>query len=256
MEYIYYNISMELKMSEKFYKLRKYYGYDVINNKYCVNEEKAEIVKYIFKLYLQEKNLNIVYKILNEKNIKTINNKKWKDTSVILILENEVYLGKRYLKLGKDKILLENSHEAIIDNDTFEKAQELLKIRKERMKNNYPLKSFFRCNTCKSGYSRVRQDFICGTRIKTGKRNCSENVKIPITELENICIGLIRFYNTYSDVKVDEKLTSMKKIAHNGTIITKDEKLKYIIFQMKEEEKIKWIQYKENGNEGIYAEIR
>src|SRR5699024_2651598 len=124
--------------------------------KLIVDEEAAEVVKYIFNEYINGKGLAYIAHRLNERKIdcpsvykqrnsryhcKAISN-LWGHNTIKSILTNKVYTGdliqhkgemvsykvKKYRLLPKTEYLIkENTHEAIIDKKTFELAQDILK---------------------------------------------------------------------------------------------------------------------------------
>lgn len=146
------------------------YGYEMIDPKqqlFKVDEITAEIVKLIFKLYIENgwgykkisnylTDNSIPTPRMREKEIKELQGKsynrpvkkEWSIISVSTILSNDFYIGT--LRTGKytrkkinggdikinseDHNVFENNHEAIIDKKTFELAQRLLK---SRSTNNY-----------------------------------------------------------------------------------------------------------------------
>ena len=140
------------------------FGYmkDTTNkNHLIINEEQAEVVKLIFDLALKGNTYHYIAQYLTERKIKTpasyynyVWNTKcinanclsqeygvWVDTTIKAILTNRIYTGdavqgktkKINYKLKKtvknnpnDYIIVENTHEAIIDKDTFNYVQTLL----------------------------------------------------------------------------------------------------------------------------------
>ena len=125
-----------------------------------IDEEPAEIVKYIFKRYLESQNIYAISQELSENGIMTpleykkskgenlfipgkkINVSFWKDSTVKRILTNEVYTGclvqgkrrkisyksKKIIETDEDEwIKVENTHEAIIPQSAFEEVQRLIK---------------------------------------------------------------------------------------------------------------------------------
>ena len=133
------------------------------NNKLVVDKVACIVVKDIFNLYLKGYGYSAIAKYLNDKNIPSpslhkyrqgiklnvVSNKareeiKWNSNAIKTILKNEVYLGKlvqgkrttvsykNHKIINKDKCLwisYPNTHEAIIDEDTFNKVQREMKNR-------------------------------------------------------------------------------------------------------------------------------
>ena len=124
-----------------------------------IDEEPAEIVKYIFKRYLESQNIYAISQELSENGVMTpleyknskgenlfnpgkkINVSFWKDSTVKRILTNEVYTGclvqgkrrklsykcKKIIEMDEtDWIKVENTHDAIISQYVFDEVQRLI----------------------------------------------------------------------------------------------------------------------------------
>ncbi len=155
-------------------------------NHLVINKEQAEIVKLIFALALQGNTYHFIAGELTKRKIKTpasyysyIWNTKcinknclsqdkgvWVDTTVKAILTNQIYAGdivqgktkKINYKLKKtiknnpdDYIVVLNTHEAIIDRDTFNYVQTLLpkNVKRPEKKRFYLLDGLLYCGDCK-----------------------------------------------------------------------------------------------------------
>ena len=107
-------------------------GYDIKDKKLVVNPAEAKTVRTIFKRYLALKSFQ---KLIDELNAKGIVTKKRKITSKIAggipftygplayLLKNRTYLGET----GHGGDWFPGEHEPIIDRDTFDNVQRLLK---------------------------------------------------------------------------------------------------------------------------------
>ncbi|MBW7649775.1 recombinase family protein [Anoxybacillus sp. ST4] len=157
------------------------YEYDADKGKYVVNEEEAEIVKEIFKMYTEQNvGTRTIAHELNQRGIKTRRGKKWDGTAVKRLLINEKYIGQvilnRYTKpdvtyLGRkiernpsEWIIFDNAIPPIIDKETFEKAQEILEQRVRELpdgtkKGSKIVKNIFHkkliCAKCGAYFTRV-----------------------------------------------------------------------------------------------------
>lgn len=154
-------------------------------NHLIINEEQASIVRLIFDLALKGNTYHYIAQYLTERKIKTpasyynyIWNTKcstecisqeygvWVDTTIKTILTNQIYVGdtvqgktkKINYKLKKavknnpnDYIIVENTHEAIIDRDTFNYVQTLLpkNVKRPEKKRFYLLDGLLYCGDCK-----------------------------------------------------------------------------------------------------------
>lgn len=107
------------------------YSYNKLYKKLEVNEEEAEIVRLIFKLYL-EFGVNNISKVLEDKGLKLRGNKKWYKQSIMSIIRNPIYIGRQqYGKWANTNMKMQpyNSELQIIENEVWKKAQELRKNR-------------------------------------------------------------------------------------------------------------------------------
>ena len=104
--------------------------------------EEAEIVQNIFDLYVQGNGVRKIKKYLESHGIKTVTGKsEWSTSTIDRMLSNEKYIGKvlmqktytpDFLTGKKEKnlgqlamYLVENAHEPIIDQETFDRVQEI-----------------------------------------------------------------------------------------------------------------------------------
>ncbi len=155
-------------------------------NHLVINNEQADIVKLIFNLALKGNTYHYIAQELTKRKIKTpaayynyVWNTKcintncisqeygvWVDTTIKAILTNRIYVGdtvqgktkKINYKLKKvvknkpnDFIIVKNTHEAIIDRDTFEFVQTLLpkNVKRPEKKRFYLLDGLLYCGDCK-----------------------------------------------------------------------------------------------------------
>ena len=145
------NVKKGLKMKMKRGELVGFqgclgYDYHPEDKSITVNEEEAEIVRYIFKRYVEGAGGSVIGQELENLGYKTkYGNSTWVPTTVLGIIKNEKYKGD--LLLGKtftvdpiskrrldnmgeeDQFYIRNHHEPIISEEIFEKAQEILNWR-------------------------------------------------------------------------------------------------------------------------------
>lgn len=144
-------------------------------------------------------------------------NGKWNDVTVRVLLRNEAYIGnmvqnkrgtvsyknhKQIDKPKKDWIRVENTHEPIIDMDTWELTQEIDRMRSHPRYNKLKEISLFggllRCMDCgfnmrhqterrrrKNGTEAVYESYMCGNYSRSGHSACSTHSIYlrPLTEL-------------------------------------------------------------------------
>ncbi len=212
-------------------------------NVFEIDEPSAEIVKYTFSLALEGKSCRDIAMILNAKKIPTpaqyANLKpprhqgpysgKWSSERVSWTLKNEVYIGSmvqgrsqkvsfkskkcRHIPREEWKVV-ENTHPAIIDKETFEKANMLIDSRRHTRSRTYDylLKGIIYCHECQHPLAIINRPladgtdslyFICRTYQRFTKYDtCTcHNIKVDIVtnavteQVRNIC----KLYLNYLD---------------------------------------------------------
>ena len=180
-------------------------GYRFQNGQFVVVPEEAEIVKRIFREYLDGLGATAIMKGLNEDGIRTRVGKAWRTEGVLKILRNYNYTGnlilqKTYRENHLTKHKMKNNgekpqyhavgtHEAIIDLSTFEAVQEELARRSEYYSGKkpstvtYPFTGLIICDGCGKHYRRKTTAtgivWICSTYNTHGKKACADSKAIP-----------------------------------------------------------------------------
>lgn len=189
-----------------------------------IDPYSAGIVKKIFNLKIRGYSNSFIANKLSEEKILTPNvyngrtksgtYVRWNAETIAYILNNQVYVGlliqrkyERYNLKSKKKRLLNseewiiknNNHEAIIDEEVFEKVKRENKRSVIRHKKyNYLLKGLVKCNDCKNAMivRRIKGDavYCCKTYAKYGKSVCKmhyfrESIlnKLIIDNLTKLC---------------------------------------------------------------------
>ena len=104
------------------------YGYRVGSRRRLeLVPEEAVVVRYIFRLYLQEGlGIRRIARCLNEESVKTRRGGNWSMVSIRDILRNRAYLGT-YSRFG---VRVPGSHPALISPDDFRRVQDCLMARR------------------------------------------------------------------------------------------------------------------------------
>ncbi|HEM6404609.1 TPA: recombinase family protein [Streptococcus suis] len=141
----------------------KFMGYDKDENgRLIINPQQAETVKYIYEKFLEGYSPESIAKYLNDNEIPGWTGKaNWYPSAIQKMLQNEKYKGDALLQktftvdfLTKKRIAndgqvnqyyVENSHEAIIDKDTWELVQ-LELARRKAYREEHQLKSYIMQN--------------------------------------------------------------------------------------------------------------
>ena len=217
------------------------YGYRWEGDQLVIEPEEAAIVRRIFQNFLDGKSRLETEREFAAEGITTANGCRWVDSNIKVILTNITYTGnlllqKEYIegpltkKRKKNRgelpqFYVEDTHEAIIDKETFDYVQAEMARRKElgafanKSLNITCFTSKLKCSHCGCSYVRNQRanrtkhtstygDTIvawgCGTTKKKGRR-CSRK-DIPERVLREVCakaLGLNEFDEDIFLAKVD-----------------------------------------------------
>mgnify|MGYP004509004431 FL=1 len=192
------------------------FGYDKTIGDYfnlSINENEAMAIRQIFQWYTEEGyGGSKIANMLNERGIKTKRGNNWSQNSVCRILTNEIYTGK--IINGKEEIAdfltgqRKEKDESewfvtirpelrIIEDEVFDKAQDILKgrhdsfkITHERQSNKYLFSTLIKCKECGWSFRRtVRQykntyvRWVCSGHNGKGADSCPNAVTVDEEEL-------------------------------------------------------------------------
>lgn len=215
-----------------------------------IDEEAAKVVKLIYELTLNGLGRTAIAKKLNElgilnptghralelkMRIPVAENKRsikysWCSTTVRQILQNEMYCGDLIQKKGKlisykihkrvllpkeEWIVVKDTHEPIIDRDTFDKVQKEILSRDTRMNTDGKISIFaghIKCADCEramskkvpgkyNGQARNYYHYMCSAYMRSGGTKCSKH-SIKNDELEKAVLESIKVQiGLISDIK-------------------------------------------------------
>jgi DNA invertase Pin-like site-specific DNA recombinase/chaperonin cofactor prefoldin len=222
------------------------------------NPETAPVVRNIFKWYSSGVGLSDIVSKLNDMNIPTPsaykgtkfsnrckNNEQWTISSVRKILHNRMYTGdmvqnvqtkvsyKSEKKITLDKslwIIVENTHEALIDKDTFNSIQnnsnEIPKVKTERKKRLF--ENLIYCKECGNYLTvayRRNHDYWsvnCNKYARDPRRRLCEPHFFPYNYLEEQLLK--RVLKTLKSYIRDLDIDSVnKKVSDSLNVTTGDE---------------------------------
>lgn len=232
-------------------------------HKLVVDEEAAEVVRTIFKWFIEgksvigiTKNLNALgipnpseykrQKGFNYKHTNKNNDGLWCDSTVRRMLRNQMYIGnmvqgkntnlsykikKCRAKPKEEWIIVESTHEPIIDKETFEKAQSLFNrnTRTSPKKTEVDLFSgFVKCADCHRAMSKkvnkhaygVYKYYRCVTASKKSKTACSpHSIRIDVLE-KTVLSSIQNMIDTAVELeKILDKIN--RQAVKNGDTLTK-----------------------------------
>ena len=204
-------------------------------SKLIVDEEAAGVVKLIFEKFVSGESILGITKDLNEMGVPNpsmykklkglkykhpagkINDGLWPDSSVRRILKNEMYIGnmvqgknttisykiKQCVAVPKEEwFVVEGTHEAIIDSETFAKAQALFNLNTRKPPQEKELNLFaglVRCADCRRIMNKKSNKHLygeyhyyrCVTKRRMKKGGCT-NHTIRIDKLEEAVLVFLQ----------------------------------------------------------------
>ncbi len=247
---------IERKKAGNFLGVTAPYGYRKDpNNKFhlIINEKETEVVKRVFRLYLEGNGLTRIAQILTKDGIpvpgesrdigktrRTALYGSWKQTTIRRILDNRVYLGelvqfkrrkinykskRRITVPEEERYICRGTHEAIIDEESFNAVQNILKKNKsfKGTKHDYLFKGLLFCNECGARlnvtysnyalkrYGEYRYTTICYSYSRLYSDICTRHSN-SIPELEEVLIKHIKeVCSRYINENLQDELISMAK---------------------------------------------
>ena len=191
------------------------FGYRISKEKIEIDMETAPIVLEIFERVIAGDTFGVISRDLNSRGIPGVLGGKWCVQRIRDIVRNEKYTGNAMLQkhfrnnhLEKKKcrntgelpmFYAEDTHPAIIDEDTFNAAQAILHEIQSKQKNRpAPKHSEFTgklyCPHCSKNYKRTKSSgtvgWNCSTYLSQGKAYC-HGKKIPETTLKAVCASVL-----------------------------------------------------------------
>lgn len=234
------------------------FGYKVDpkdKNHLVIDEIEGPIIKRIFDLFVNGYKINQIRNILNDEKIPTFSITRnrsferggkngniygyWSSTTLKKILKNKLYTGDmvqnrrnrinyKYRKIvcnPEEKwIIVENTHEALIDKNIFEKVQEILPIQKQRKdkRETFLLDGLLKCADCghnigiRSRRANGKTTTVCNyyRKYKAEYNLCSSH-GFDYDTLENSIIHIIK--NIMSSLSSDKIENAVQKEYNKNT---------------------------------------
>jgi site-specific DNA recombinase len=191
------------------------YRLNPVTRRLEVDEEFADTVVTIFRLFTKERCGTFrIAELLNDSGHYTKNGRLWSRVTVRRVLNNPVYVGdtiygrtrntlrRIYDEHGYSKvrgrsrmpeadwIVVTDTHPPLVDRDTFERAQDLLRERNHpgAKRAKHPLTGILRCGRCGSGMvcqaqrhsGKEYRYYTCTRAFRFGRGRCSQpNLNAP-----------------------------------------------------------------------------
>lgn len=212
-------------------------------------EEEAEIIRSIYKMFLDGKTARTIADSLTGRGIPTPAGKKvWSVSTIMSILQNEKYKGDALLqktytadfltkKVRKNKgelpqYYIENSHPAIIDRETFDLVQKEIERRRpvrRQLHRSSPFNAKIVCGDCGGFYGRKvwhsgskYEKSIWRCNRKYDGESCCTTPNLDECELEN---AFVSAFNQFLKEKEKHMVQMEKLLARLSDTMTLEKQL-------------------------------
>ncbi len=178
--------------------LRFMFGYRIVKSDVQIDEREAAVVRMIFEDYIGGMGGGKIAQKLKAMNVPALRGGRWDSERVVSIIRNEKYAGNSLLqkwyvtdhltkkqvrnKGALTKYFAEGTHPAIIDAETFERAQAVMEQRRRHFRaqdcgrKRYPFSGKILCVNCGKNFKRKTTNgkfyWNCSTYLQEGKTAC------------------------------------------------------------------------------------
>lgn len=235
-----WGIEKQFREGKVRYQMNNVLGYRMgSDGKPYIIEKEAQIVRRIYDLFLEGMSLERIADIMESEGERRRNGRSdWQKNNVRSILNNEKYVGDAILQKSyttdcithkrsinyedKAKYLVHDCHDAIIDRDTYNRAQQEIAKRSSVIKRSdktktdhgkyssiYALSEILICGECGSSYRRVTWNshghklivWRCINRLDHGTKYCKCSPSINEEKLQSaIVTSLNQIYSGRSEL--------------------------------------------------------
>ena len=221
-----------------------------------IDPEQAEVVKRIYREYLEGSSMDMICNGLEADGILTgAGNKKWYTSTVKKILTNEKYIGDALLQktctidiLNKTRVAnngiapqyyVEDDHEAIIPKEIYMKVQEELVHRrnvqispsgKKRMYScTHCFSQMVICGNCGEVFKRIHWNnhgcrsivWRCASRLEQGNKVCNART-VDEKELEQVVLRALNEMLGAKTIYKEQLQKNLLQVLRNDTSAQKD----------------------------------
>ena len=194
---------------------------------YIADESEAVWVRKIYEMAADGYTPAAIKRYLNEDGVKTVGGTKWIDSTVLRLIENEIYKGdyimhkhfvneERKLVRNRGEVdawYIEDDHEAIVSPELWQKAQDAIEAKRDYLaegsviedftEENYPYMNRIFCAKC--GHPLYRRIYSNGNRLNWGCSGTKRHGK-SFCEGINIPDGVLRkAWHFDGNMYIDEK---------------------------------------------------
>ncbi|MGJ9381770.1 recombinase family protein [Salipaludibacillus sp. CF4.18] len=207
------------------------YGYNKSGlDRLEINPIEAKIIKEMYTLYTSGQSIFGIAKNLNQRKVKSKRDYSWRQGPVRYILNNPVYTGTiryNYRKNKENYFEIENAVPAIIEKDTFNLVQEIMKKRSgfhpRSATSSYPFSKIAKCARCGKSLSGRQSKITRNEKSYTSYSYYCQNRLLGLCDLPNVS-------ENYLDYQFQKHLSGWDLTEHGDAIVNESliesEKLK------------------------------
>lgn len=196
------------------------FGYLIQNKKYCIDQDAASTVRMIYSDYISGMSCRAIAAKLNAMGIRTKRGGLWENRTVEYVLRNPVYIGKiRWNPARKTRrffedpaiLLADGTHEHLIDNETWQKAQDRFiknkmmygKYAGEKKPSEFMLQGLVKCSSCGSTLTRSVSGSMQCQAYTHGK--CDVSHSVLTAKLEEMVLSTIEINLKHRNIFLVQK---------------------------------------------------
>ena len=208
-----------------------------------VNREEAEIVRHIFKLFIDGHGEKAIAKRLNGLSTGRV----WRPNTIFLMLQNSKYVGQRHFnrrewrknpETGRKVYrwrpveqweTIKSDHLRIIDDGVWQAVQNRLQSRRRtfsqgRTAVRHLLSGLLLCDRCGGRFSIVAKDYYgCRNHVESG--SCSNGLRFRLEAIEEIVIAQVAQHLLGWIEALSAAATEVSRAPDDGTLTAVDERL-------------------------------
>jgi site-specific DNA recombinase len=206
-------------------------GYTSRDGKLVVNRAEAETVREIFAAFLDTGSVTGTLDALRARGVTARGGRVFTKASLRNLLANPVVAGR--VRAGDE--VVEAQHDAVVDRETWDRAQELLtcrepRTRRRRRPSGALLSGLLRCGRCgaamsshwtgKSGGKRYAS-YVCQSIIRKGAGACPGS-RVPAGKLDEFVVEQIRAVGRDPSVLTATVAAARAQLAARGPEIDRE----------------------------------
>ncbi|HEY5588833.1 MAG TPA: recombinase family protein [Candidatus Paceibacterota bacterium] len=213
-------------------------GYDLKKGKLVINEEQAEIIRELYRLYISKMGFRTIATLFASKGINNTVGTTYNETTLKRMISNEKYKGtlvgnkkhldfetKKIIDMPKEKwIITEDCIPAIVSKEDWQKANDLLEERRQHVfmrdgvmrviglkQNTYLYSRKIICEECGATFAHVKRKncnnnvWQCNNNRKSQKI-CPSNLKLKDAQLDSLMKAVIEKFWENKDITLKSSL--------------------------------------------------